>query len=96
MEEVGESNPMMGGGLQLVVPHRSKSTHRDERSIKAEIRALEAEKKMLKYEREIEKEEKKAHRYKDRDTEVIIERERDRGDSVKIEKDRKGRMSLVR
>ncbi|KAL8800286.1 MAG: hypothetical protein Q9200_007295 [Gallowayella weberi] len=75
---------------------KSKSTHRDERSIKAEIRALEAEKKALKYEREIEKEERKAHRYKDRDTEVIIERERDRGDAVKIEKDRKGRMSLVR
>ncbi len=82
--------------MQLVVPHRSKSTHRDERSIKAEIRALEAEKKALKYEREIEKEEKKAQRYRDRDGDVIIERVKDRGETVKIEKDRKGRMSLVR
>ena len=78
-------------GLSLVVPSRSKDTHKDERQIKAEIRALEAEKRMLKYEREIEKEHRKADRY--RDEPVIIERDRD---VVKIEKDKKGRMSLVR
>lgn len=80
-------------GLQLVVPHRSKSTNRDERRIRAEIRALEEEKKMLKHERD-------ASRYRDRDTEIIIERERDRerdrDRDVKIEKDKKGRMSFVR
>ncbi|KAL8914557.1 MAG: hypothetical protein Q9171_000910 [Xanthocarpia ochracea] len=97
IEEVGVSNAIGSvPEMQLVVPHRSKSTHRDERSIKAEIRALEAEKKALKYEREIEKEEKKAQRYRDRDGDVIIERVKDRGEAVKIEKDRKGRMSLVR
>lgn len=97
IEDVGESNAIGSvPQMQLVVPHRSKSSHRDERSIKAEIRALEAEKRALKYEREIEKEDKKAHRYRDRDGEVIIERDRDRGEPVKIEKDRKGRMSFVR
>ncbi|KAL8966686.1 MAG: hypothetical protein Q9183_003256, partial [Haloplaca sp. 2 TL-2023] len=87
--EGGESNSMHG--LQLVVPHRSKSHNRDERSIKAEIRALEAEKHRLKHERE---EERRSHshshsRYREHDDgEVMIERERpDR--SVKIEKDRK-------
>ncbi|KAL9036809.1 MAG: hypothetical protein Q9180_004080, partial [Flavoplaca navasiana] len=90
IEDVGESNAIGSvPQMQLVVPHRSKSSHRDERNIKAEIRALEAEKKALKYEREIEKEDKKAHRYRDRDGEVIIERDRDRGEPVKIEKDRK-------
>ncbi len=88
-EEKGESNSMHG--LSLVVPNRSKDAHKDERQIKAEIRALEAEKKMLKYEREVEKEHRKAEKY--REEPVIIERDRD---VVKIEKDRKGRMSLVR
>ncbi len=88
-EEKGESNSMHG--LSLVVPSRSKDAHKDERQIKAEIRALEAEKKMLKYEREIEKEHRKADKYKEEP--VILERDRD---VVKIEKDRKGRMSLVR
>lgn len=75
-------------GLQLVVPHRSKSTSRDERRIKEEIRALEEEKKMLKRERD-------ASRYRDRDTEVIIERDPHRDREVKIEKDKRGRLSLV-
>lgn len=55
---------------------------KDEHSIRAEIRALEAEKKMLKYEREAEKEARKAERY--RDWEIIG-----------VQKDRKGRMSLI-
>lgn len=85
LEEKPESNSM-----SLMVPSRNKDAHKDERQIKAEIRALEAEKKMLKYEREIEKEHRKAEKYKEEP--VIIERDRD---VVKIEKDRKGRMSLV-
>lgn len=85
-EEIfGESNSMHGP-LALIAPKE----RRDEQSIKAEIRALQAEKKMIKLEREAEIEHRKAERY--RDGAVIIERERD----VKIEKDRKGRMSLVR
>lgn len=79
----------MHGPLALIQPKHHH--HKDERSIKAEIRALEAEKKALRLEREMEKEHRKAERY--RDEEIIIER---RDDVVKIEKDRKGRMSLVR
>lgn len=72
-------------GNVLVLPER-----RNPERIKAEIRALEAEKKALKYEREMDKEHKKAEQYREGD--IIIEKGRD---VVKIEKDRKGRMSLV-
>lgn len=84
-EEIGESNSMHGP-LALIAPRERK----DERSIRAEIRALEAEKKMLKYEREAEKEARKAERY--RDGEIIIERDRE---IIGVQKDRKGRMSLI-
>lgn len=84
-EEIGESN-LMHGPLAIIAPKE----HRDERSIKAEIRALEAERKRIKQERENEKEHRHVEKY--RGEEIIIE---DRN-VVKIEKDRKGRMSLVR
>lgn len=58
--------------------------------IQAEIRALEAEKRALKYEREMEKEHRKAERLREGD--IVIEKDRD---VIKIEKDRKGKMSLV-
>ena len=100
--EEREESSSVHSPLTLIVPDRRK----DERSIKAEIRALEAEKRALKLEREVEKEHKRADRYRDGevivgrevvrgDREVIIERERPK-DVVKIEKDRKGRLSLVR
>ena len=79
-EEIGESNSMHGA-LAVITPRK------DERSIKAEIRALEAERRRIKHERELER----GHD-RHRDEEIIIE---DRN-VVKIEKDRKGRMSLVR
>ena len=69
---------------------------RDERSIKAEIRALEAEKKALKLEREMEKEQRRADRYREGGKEVVIERIVKDKDVVKIEKDKKGRLSFVR
>ena len=69
---------------------------RDERSIKAEIRALEAEKKALKLEREMEKEQRRADRYRDGGKEIVIERIARDKDVVKIEKDKKGRLSFVR
>jgi hypothetical protein len=77
------------GAVAIIAPRDHH--HKDERTIQAEIRALEAEKRALKYEREMEKEHRKADRL--RDGEIIIERDRD---VIKIEKDRKGRMSLVR
>ncbi len=85
-EERGESNSMDVRPLALLLPER-----RNPERIKSEIRALEAEKKALKYEREMDKEHKRAEKY--REGEMYIEKDRD---VVKIEKDRKGRMSLVR
>ncbi|KAI9747602.1 MAG: hypothetical protein M1835_002029 [Candelina submexicana] len=85
--EKEESNKM-GFPLSLALPDRRKN----EQDIKAEIRALELEKKALKQEREADKHERKADRY--REAEYSTER-RDSG-SVKIEKDRKGRLSMVR
>ncbi|KAL9116880.1 MAG: hypothetical protein Q9187_006589 [Circinaria calcarea] len=101
--EAGEESSSIHSPLALAIPDRRK----DERSIKAEIRALEAEKKALQLEREVEKEHRRADRYRDGevivgrevvrgDREVIIERERPKETVVKIEKDRKGRLSLVR
>ena len=82
-----ESATVHGGPFALMAPAHTQ--RRDERSIKAEIRALELEKKALKLEREMERERSKAERY----TELEVVRDRD---VVKIEKDRKGRLSLVR
>ena len=77
---------MSTGPLALFVPQRSKSVGR--RNIQAEIKALDEEKKALKSEREMEKHARKAERY--------LKEEKERDGVVKIEKDRKGRMSLVR
>ncbi len=85
-EEQGESNDIDARPLALFLPER-----RNPERIKAEIKALEAEKKALKYEREMDKEHKKADQYREGD--MIIEKGKD---VIKVEKDRKGRMSLVR
>jgi len=85
--EKEESATVHGGAFALMEP--AHTHRRDERSIRAEIRALEAEKKALKLEREMEKERSKADRYRETEFEVVR-------DVVKIEKDRKGRLSLVR
>lgn len=84
-----ESATVHGGPFALIAP--AHTHRRDERSIKAEIRALEAEKKALKLEREMERERSKADRYRESEVEIVRDR-----DVVKIEKDRKGRLSLVR
>ncbi len=90
-KEHEEESSSSHGALAIIAPR--DHLPKDERTIQAEIRALEAEKRALKYEREMEKEHRKAERL--RDGEIIIERDRDR-DVIKIEKDRKGRMSIVR
>lgn len=89
-ERIEESNHI-GGPLTVLVPEgrhseerrmtRVERDTRTEREIKEEIRALEAERRMLKYERDSDYE--------------FIERERPRN-VVRVEKDRKGRLALVR
>lgn len=55
---------------------------RSDREIQDEIRRLETERRMLKYEREADYE--------------IIERREPRREVIRIDKDRKGRLALVR
>ena len=79
-ERIEESNHI-GGPLTVLVPEERRIV-RTERDIKDEIRQLEAERRMLKYERESDFE--------------IIERREPRREVVRVEKDRKGRLALVR
>lgn len=82
-ERIEESNHI-GGPLTVLVPEERR--HRGEHDIKNEIRRLEAERQLLKYERE-----------SDRFSEYeIVERRDKERDVVRIEKDRKGRLALVR
>lgn len=95
-ERIEESNHI-GGPLTVLAPdhhhhhhhhddHRTlvrKDVHaRSERDIKDEIRQLEHERRMLKYEREGDYE--------------IIERREPKREIIRVEKDRKGRLALVR
>jgi hypothetical protein len=85
-ERIEESNHI-GGPLTVLVPEERRVVRRErdvrsEREIREEIRALEDERRMLKYER-------------DGDFE-IVERREPRREVIRIEKDRKGRMALVR
>jgi hypothetical protein len=71
----------------------SHTHQRDERSIKNQIKALEREEKALKLERRAEREERKAERLRrgggsDAYTES--------NDGVKLERNKKGKLSLVR
>jgi hypothetical protein len=59
-----------------------RDDYRSERDIKDEIRMLEDERRMLKYERETDYE--------------IIERREPKREVVRVDKDRKGRLALVR
>lgn len=61
---------------------RHEETYRTERDIKEEIRMLEDERRMLKYERESDYE--------------IIERRDPKREVIRVDKDRKGRLALVR
>jgi len=70
--------------LAVVVPSRR---HTDEESIRREIAALEAERRLLKLER--------SDRHRDGEWEVI-ETDRRPKEVIRVEKDRKGRMALVR
>lgn len=87
-EEIKES-AHIGGPLTVLVPHEERRVVRherdivrSERDIKEEIRALEAERRALKYERENDYE--------------FIERREPRREVIRVDKDRKGRLALVR
>jgi hypothetical protein len=79
-ERIEESNHI-GGPLTVLVPE-DRHRHRSERDIRDEIRSLETERRMLKYEREGDYE--------------IVERREPRREVLRVEKDRRGKMALVR
>ena len=82
-EENVEESGSIGGPLTLLVP----GGHRKSRDIKAEIRALEDEKKTLRRER--------TQKERDRSPDYELVEHKDRGE-VRIEKDRRGNMKIVR
>jgi hypothetical protein len=100
-EERVEESAHIGGPLTIVAP-RTHHHHRTTDDIRREITSLEAERRALNYEREAENKLILAERI--RDGEYVDEYEwveRDAGghrrkDVIRVEKDRKGRMALVR
>lgn len=108
VEEVEEEDTSgaIGGPLTLLTPRRGKS--RGQRDIQAEIRSLESEKRSLRLEREGVREggrdepqyefvrpHKHREREREREEETVVEEKKER-DVVRVEKDRRGRLSLVK
>ncbi|KAK7706503.1 hypothetical protein SLS57_009613 [Botryosphaeria dothidea] len=89
-ERIEESNHI-GGPLTVVVPERGRS----DREIKEEIRRLENERKALQLERRAEDLRLAPIEYRETEYEIIEERPRERN-VVRVDKDRKGRLALVR
>jgi len=85
-----EDEEFIGGPLAVVVPERRRKSERD---IQAEIRSLELEKKALKLEREAEQRRARAEKIRESEYEVV--NRKDRGE-VRVEKDRRGRLAIVR
>ena len=75
------------GRLELVMPERG---HRKDRKIKDEIKALEAERRALKHDRYNEDRRRRLERHHDHSSSD------DDRDVVRIEKDRRGRLNLVK
>lgn len=87
----------ISGPLTVVAPR----SHRSDRDIKAEIRALEAERRAVRLEREADEkrwqaERLREHEYYDGEYEIIERRDAREKDIVRVEKDRKGRLALVK
>jgi hypothetical protein len=84
--QIERSAAIHGPATSFLPEHRQLVRHeehyRSERDIKEEIRQLEDERRMLKYERETDYE--------------IIERRDPKREVIRVDKDRKGRLALVR
>ncbi|OMP87216.1 hypothetical protein BK809_0007302 [Diplodia seriata] len=88
-ERIEESNHI-GGPLTVVMPER-----RSDREIKDEIRRLENERRALQLERRADDLRLAPSEYRETEYEIIEERPRERN-VVRVDKDRKGRLALVR
>lgn len=82
--EIERSNAIHGPATSFLPEGRQIVRRRSERDIREEIRSLEEERRMLKYERDA-----------DRDYEFIETRPA-RREVIRVDKDRKGRLALVR
>tara|TARA_R110002003_G_scaffold64_8_gene6016 strand:- start:11660 stop:11974 length:315 start_codon:yes stop_codon:yes gene_type:complete len=84
--EIERSNHIHGPATSFLPEGRTlvrrDDNYRSERDIKEEIRMLEDERRMLKYERDADYE--------------IIERRDPKREVIRVDKDRKGRLALVR
>ena len=90
--EISEDDDDRGKGrLEMVLPERRRHHHGKERDLKAEIRALEAERRAIKRERESE--DNRRNRL-ERHRGHVSESSDD--ETIRIEKDRRGRLNLVR
>jgi hypothetical protein len=102
-EYVERSDEIPVGPLALAITS-DRSRSKDERVIRAEIKALEAEKEALRAEKKASKEARRAERIRREGREsgdlvlyeerMEVKREREPEGGVRIEKDRKGRMSI--
>jgi len=97
-EERFEETDRVVGPLTIVAPER-----KSEREIRREIAALEAEQRALRLEREADDHRVRTLSIRDRDDfdlverrEIIEERPSREWETIRVEKDRKGRMALVR
>ena len=98
-EERIEESAHIGGPLTIVAPRNTHHHHRTTSDIKREISSLEAERRAIQLEREAESKMVLAERIRDGDyveEYEWVERDRRNRDIVRVEKDRKGRMALVR
>jgi hypothetical protein len=98
VEERFEESGRIAGPLTLVVPER-----KSDREIQREIAALEAERRVLRLERESDDTRIRKLSLRDRGDfdvverrEIIDERPSREWETIRVEKDRKGRMALVR
>ncbi|KAF2835973.1 hypothetical protein M501DRAFT_997168 [Patellaria atrata CBS 101060] len=90
-EERVEQSGHISGPLTMVLPERRRQSRHD---IDDEIRRLEDERRVLKYERDSREIQKYERDNRDVDYE-FVERSKDR-DVVRVDRDRKGRLALVR
>jgi hypothetical protein len=76
----------------LIIPERSRK-HSSVNDVDAQIHALEQEKKALKLEREAREKLERAERLRDSEYEIVEDRKRE---VVRVEKDKRGRLALVK
>ncbi len=89
-QKIEESEPVHGFFTGF-----GSQTQRDERKIKTEIKALEIEEKAIKLQRQRDRELKRAERVRESSRRSKSVERVEIGGGVKVERNKKGKMSLV-